>query len=426
MCIVTHVPRALPLARPVIAAATLAFAAFGAFWGAWGASIPRVRAQAGLDDAAFGVALLCIGAGALPAMLLTGRAIDRWGLRVASVAIASLGAAGVVVALVAGDLITLSVTLALVGVTSGASDVAMNSVAGRAERDAGRPIISRAHGVFSSFVVIASVGTGLLTDVGAPLVTPFVMVATTALLAALLMSRVLPTGPPASAPAHPPIVDDDDTRGPVLPTLSLIGLGLLGALAFASENAHQSWSAIFATDTLGASAAVGAIAPAIFAGVVAITRFSTGGITAAHARPVVAVGATAAAAGAVVLAYSPNLRLAAVGLALAAAGTAVLFPMILSVVSSRVHEAHRGRATSTVSTVAYLGFLLGPAYVGFWSAAVGLRGAMLAVAALGALLLLFTPLVRQMRRSRSSPQRVTGSVGASPASVEVGGVDGVQ
>jgi len=425
MCIVTQMPRTLPLARPMIVAATLAFAAFGSFWGAWGASIPRVRAQAGLDDAAFGVALLFIGAGALPAMLLTGRAIDRWGLRVASVAIASLGAAGVVVALVARDMVTLSVTLALVGLTSGASDVAMNSVAGRAERDAGRPIISRAHGVFSSFVVIASLGTGLLTDVGTPLVTPFVLVATTALLAAVLMSRVLPTGPDASAPAPPPIMDDD-ARAPALPTLSLIGLGLLGALAFASENAHQSWSAIFATDTLGASAAVGAIAPAVFAGVAAITRFSTGGISAAHARPVVAVGATAAAAGAVVIAYSPNLMVAALGLALAAGGTAVLFPMILSVVSSRVHEAHRGRATSTVSTVAYLGFLLGPSYVGFWSDAVGLRGAMLAVATLGALLLLFTPLVRPVRRSRSSPQSVPGTAGTSPASVEVGGVDGVQ
>lgn len=375
-------------------AASLAFAAFGAFWGAWGASIPRVRLQAGLDDAELGVALLFVGAGALPAMLLTGRAIDRWGLRVAAVTIASLGIVGVVAALVASDLVTLSIALALVGVTSGASDVAMNSVAGRAERDARRPIITRAHGVFSSFVVIASLGTGLLTGAGAPVVTPFVLVAITALIAAVLMVRLLPAGPDASACAGPPTTGDVDAPVPALPTLSLIGLGLLGALAFASENAHQSWSAIFATDALGASAAVGAIAPAVFAGAAAITRFSTGAISAARARPVMAVGATAAAAGAVVIAYGPNLAVNALGLALAAAGTAVLFPMILSVVSSRVDEANRGRVTSTVSSVAYLGFLLGPSYVGFWSDAVGLRGAMLAVASLGACLLLFTPLIK--------------------------------
>jgi predicted MFS family arabinose efflux permease len=386
----SHSPRA---GHSTAVAATLAFAAFGAFWGAWGASIPRVRAQAGLDHADLGVALLFVGAGALPAMLLTGRAIDRWGLHVASVAIAALGLAGVVTALGATDLVSASVALALVGVTSGASDVAINSVAGRAERDGGRPFITRAHGVFSSFVVVASLGTGLLMSAGAPVVTPFALVAVAAALAAVLMARALPGRADADAGTRPAATEAASAR-PALPTLSLIGLGLLGALAFASENAHQSWSAVFATDALGVGRAVGTLAPAVFAGAAAITRFSTGHISAAHARPTLAVGAAVAAAGATVIAFGPNLAVTALGIALAAAGTAVLFPMILSVVSSRVDEAGRGRATSTASTVAYLGFLLGPSYVGFWSGAVGLRGAMLAVACLGVLLLLLAPLVR--------------------------------
>jgi MFS family permease len=388
--------------RSTTLAATLAFAAFGAFWGAWGASIPRVRAQAGLDHAELGVALLFVGAGALPAMLLTGRAIDRWGLRVASVAIAALGLAGVATALGATDLASTSLALTLVGITSGASDVAINSVAGRAERDAGRPFITRAHGVFSSFVVVASLGTGLLTNAGAPVAAPFVLVAIAALLAATLMARALSARPDA-ARTDPTEPDAGNTGSKAaraaLPTLSLIGLGLLGALAFASENAHQSWSAVFATDALGASPAVGTLAPAVFAGVAAITRFSTGRISAAHARPTIAAGATAAATGAVVVALSPDLAVGALGIALAAAGTAVMFPMILSVVSSRVDETSRGRATSIASTVAYLGFLLGPSYVGFWSDAVGLRGAMVAVACLGALLLVLAPLTTPGSRS---------------------------
>jgi MFS family permease len=398
--------------RSTALAATLAFATFGAFWGAWGASIPRVRAQAGLDHAELGVALLFVGAGALPAMLLTGRAIDRWGLRVAAAAIAALGLAGVATALGASDLASTSLALTLVGITSGASDVAINSVAGRAERDAGRPFITRAHGVFSSFVVVASLGTGLLTNAGAPVAAPFVLVAIAALLAATLMARALSAGPDAAGPdpARPGAARTDPTEPdagdtgskaarPALPTLSLIGLGLLGALAFASENAHQSWSAVFATDALGASPAVGTLAPAVFAGVAAITRFSTGRISAAHARSTIAVGATAAATGAVVVALSPDLAVGALGIALAAAGTAVMFPMILSVVSSRVDEASRGRATSVASTVAYLGFLLGPSYVGFWSNAVGLRGAMVAVACLSALLLVLAPLTTTGSRS---------------------------
>ena len=391
-----------PRTRPLVVATTLAFATFGAFWGAWGASIPRIRAQAGVDDAQLGLALLFVGAGALPAMMLTGRAIDRWGLLVAGLMLATLGGTGVLVALIATDLVSLSIALTVVGVTSGAADVAINTVAGRAEHEARRPIITRAHGVFSSFVVIASLGTGALTAAGAPVVTPFALVAIAALVAAALMVRGLPTGPDATTPVHTPTSGDVNAQFPAVPTLSLIGLGLLGALGFASENAHENWSAIFATDALNTSAAVGAIAPAVFAGAGAITRFATGGISAAHARPVIAAGAAAAATGALVIAYAPSLAVTALGLVLAAAGTAVLFPMILSVVSARTNAANRGRAISTVSTVAYLGFLLGPPYVGFFSGAAGLRAAMLAVAVLGVLLLLFTPLITPEPRRTAS------------------------
>jgi hypothetical protein len=60
--------------RGLVASAYVAFAAFGAFWGVWGASVPRVQDQAGVSDGELGLALLFVGAGALPAMLLVGRA----------------------------------------------------------------------------------------------------------------------------------------------------------------------------------------------------------------------------------------------------------------------------------------------------------------------------------------------------------------
>jgi MFS family permease len=67
------------------------------------------------------------------------------------------------------------------------------------------------------------------------------------------------------------------------------------------------------------------------------------------------------------------VTLALAGLVLAAAGTAPLFPTLLSVVSRNVAEPARGRATSIVTVVSYLGFLLGPVYVGLWASASGVR-----------------------------------------------------
>jgi hypothetical protein len=64
----------------------------------------------------------------------------------------------------------------------------------------------------------------------------------------------------------------------------------------------------------------------------------------------------------------------------------VLFPTLMVVLNARVGDRVRGTATSTVTTIAYLGFIAGPAYVGAWGDAVGLPGAMLAVAALALVL----------------------------------------
>jgi MFS family permease len=79
----------------------------------------------------------------------------------------------------------------------------------------------------------------------------------------------------------------------------------------------------------------------------------------------------------------------------------VLFPTLIVVLTARVPDRLRGTATSTVTTIAYLGFIAGPAYVGAWADAVGLPGAMLAVAAL-ALVLATLAAVSVRRRIPSS------------------------
>jgi MFS family permease len=380
--------------RNMIASAVVAFAAFGAFWGVWGASVPRVQHQAGIDDGQFGFALLFVGAGALPTMLLVGRALDRWGLTVAALLIGALGAVGTGLALTAVNLPSLCVGLALVGATSGAADVAINAVAGLAEKIAGRPVITRVHGVFSSLVVLASLATGLASAASLPLAVPFIAVAVLSSVAGACMLRTLPAGVTVGSVAvatNHRFAGAGSSPSGQLKTVPLVLIGVLGALAFASENAHQSWSAVFAHDELQSGAGLSAVAPAVFAGTVAITRFSTGGVKAAQARTVLLAGALAAALGSAIIAAAPTLSIAATGLAVAAAGTAVLFPTLVGIVSRSIAESRRGRATSLVTSVSYLGYLLGPVYVGLWADAVGLRGAMLAVTALAVCLFVLTP-----------------------------------
>ncbi|MEU8611956.1 MFS transporter [Actinoplanes sp. NPDC048791] len=369
--------------RRLTTAAYLASGIFGAFWGTWGSAVPRIRDQAGLDDAQLGIALLFISAGALPAMLLTGRALDRWGLRCAALLVVILGATGVVAAVTASGLVSLCAGLIGVGMASGAADVAMNSIGGRAEQRSGRPVITRAGAVFSSMVVVSSLGTGAAYALGAPNWAPFTVVLLASVAAGAAINRALPAGDSGPVPSGP-------ARGIRMPLVPLLLVGTLGALAFAGENAHQSWGAVFLEDVLTTGPGMSALAPAVFAAVVAVTRFAVSALSPSHARAVLVLGSLVAAAGAAVVARATSVPVALAGLVLAAAGTAALFPTLLSIVSRNVVESSRGRATSIVTVVSYLGFLLGPVYVGLWASAAGLHGAMLAVAALGVVLAVLT------------------------------------
>jgi MFS family permease len=265
--------------------------------------------------------------------------------------------------------------------------------------------------VFSSFVVLASVATGLSSWVGAPVFTPFLFVAVLSLVASGSVLRSLATQRATrAAPMAPRESKSDSGTGGRLRYTPLLLVGVLGALAFASENAHQSWGAVFLEDQLDAGSGFSAVGPAVFAGVVAVTRFALGRIQKGNERPLLILGSLAAAVGALILAASPAVPIAIVGLIVAAVGTASLYPTVLSLVSRGVDEAYRGRATAVVTTVSYVGFLLGPVYVGIWSEATDLRGAMVAVAALGVILaVLSIPLLRLSGHARP-PKRGDGEL----------------
>jgi hypothetical protein len=266
-------------------------------------------------------------------------------------------------------------------------------------------VIARAHGVFSASVVVASLASGALRASGSTVAVPFLLVAAAAGAAGIIALTTARTSSPVPRRAAHPKPSKRPTRRPgsTLRLLPLLIIGGLAAVAIAVENAHQTWSAVYLSDVQSAGPALAAAGPAVFAAVVALTRFAVAPLSTAYATAVLITGATAAAAGTTMEARAPTVSIALAGLGLAAAGTAVLYPTLLGLVAGQVDETVRGVATSVVTTVAYLGFLAGPVYVGRWAAAVGLPGAMVAVAAVAAGLALLTwPALRTITTTPSA------------------------
>lgn len=339
-------------------------------------------------------------------MLLTGRIIDCLGARItAAVTLTFLGASGLVVAVTTTGFISMCIGLLLVGAASGAADVAINTAAGSAEQISSRPVITRSHGLFSASVVVSSLAAGISAAWGADLALSFglVMAASVTVSGYLLFCFPALTTPISnvSMAGNRSLPAANAAGG--IPVLGILLVGVLGALAFAGENAHQSWAAVFFEDEFGAGPALSATAPAVFAAVVAITRFSTSRLKPVHASRTLVFGSAAAGVGAAIVAAAPNLVMAIIGLSMAAAGTAVLYPTLLGIVSRSTDEATRGRATSLLTSISYLGFLFGPVYVGLWSEVAGLRAAIGAIAALSLALLILIPFVLRLRQSIAGP-----------------------
>jgi MFS family permease len=339
------------------------------------------------DDGELGLALVAVAFGALVSMRATGVLIDRLGPGLTPLTIAAFA----VTCALPGSATSpaaLCVFALLLGVTSGAVDVAINTDAVREEVASERPLLNLAHACFSAAVVGASIATGLLRAVGAGPRVVFLIVAALVAVAALFVR-------PLSGEPSPPPATVERPRFIARVPGWLVALGLVGALAYLIENAWQSWSAVHLERTLGASPAVGAVGPAVFAASMAagrllVDRLARPGVE----RPVLIGGALIAALGSALAALASAAPLALAALVLAGAGCSVCAPIIVSLAGRGARETERATVIGSLTTIMYLGFLVGPAAVGGVAAATTLATALGFVAALSLMLAALAALIR--------------------------------
>lgn len=372
----------LPRVRPLIG-----FAALGIFWGAWGAALPAVQRQADARDGELGLALMLVGLGALVSMRATGVLIDRGGPRLTQLAVGAFGLAGILPALAdsPGELYLYSL---LLGATSGAMDVAINADAVREEVRSGRSVLNLAHAGFSAGVVVASLGTGALRWAGAGPGTVFGLAAATVVLAAIVMRPV----------------EGDVPEGGERPRLFqrfpawLLVVGVLGAVAYWIENAWQSWGAVHLERTFDASPGASALAPALFASAMVVGRLAVHRLASpGRERAVLVSGAAVAGVGSAVAALAGSTPLALAGIVVAGAGCSVCAPTIVSLAGRAAAAHERATIVGSVTTLMYLGFLVGPAVVGGLAELTTLRASLAAVAGLAFLLAFLFAAVRLPR-----------------------------
>jgi MFS family permease len=356
--------------RTAVAAAFLIHSAVS---GTWAPRLPAIKESLGLSDGELGTALVGLAIGLVVGTRVAGAPIDRWGSRPFMRAGFPLLAATLLLPGLAGNGLTLFGSLLILGIASGALDVAMNAQGIEVERTLGKPILSGLHGLWSVGLGLGAAAAALAAAAGLEPLPHFAIVAAVLAVASLVFLRDLL---PEREQVRAALSGDEERRIPLPWTLPVALLGVIAFCSFVGEGSASDWSAVYMTQELGTSQALGALAFTAFAVTMATMRFAADPLRTRVGSVVLVRGGSLVAAGGLglgLLIHEPAAAIA--GFALLGLGLAAVVPIAFAA-AGEIDPRATGRLVGRVATIGYVGSVAGPIAIGWLAEATSLRAAL--------------------------------------------------
>ena len=357
----------------------------------WAVHIPYVENKLGITPATIGALLLVLGAGALTAAQLIGPLIDRVGSRRATFTSGILMGLMLLLPGLASNEWILGVCLFLLGVSIGATDVAMNAHAVEVEKAYNRPIFSAFHAMWSLGGLLGATLGGLALANNFEMQTTLSLAsAGTVVISILIRNWLLPDRPNQKLSNTKSHQDKEHKKGNAENRKVLGYVLFLGAMAGAAaiaEGTGIDWSALHHATVLGASNAQASIALVVFSGSMGVTRLFIDKVVASKGRVfVIRYGSLVSAVGTSLVVFSTSSPVALAGWLISGVGISGVVPQLFAYSAEIGEQSHTGRNLAKVVGITYAGVLAGPAIIGFLTEVVPLNIAI----GLGVLLGLFT------------------------------------
>ncbi|MEF9907072.1 MFS transporter [Streptomyces sp. P9-A2] len=374
---------------------------------------PQIKADLGIGNAAYGLAVAAFPAGAVVAGLGAGVLVRRLGSARAAVASTLLTAAGILVAGLAQSVVLFAMALFLAGAMDAFTDVAQNAHGLRVQRRYGRSIINSFHAIWSIGAVtggaMAAGAIALDLPLGVHLLISGVLFGITACVA---LRFCLP-GPDTEPAEETEAKEESREKGSggggrsVVTSRTRYVLAALVLIATAGtlvEDAGNSWAALYLSDSLNASAALAASGFIALVGAQFVGRILGDRLVDRFGQRAVArAGGLIAAVGMGLALAVPTVPGTILGFAAAGFGVATLVP-------AAMHEADElpglkpGSGLTIVSWLMRLGFLLSPPIVGLVADEAGLRLGLLVVPLAGVIVVVLAGVLGARKRQPASDE----------------------
>ncbi|WP_457965403.1 MFS transporter [Arthrobacter sp. D1-29] len=379
---------------------------------------PEIKTDLGLTNAVFGLAVAAFPFGALLAGLSAGFLVRRFRSSRVAIVATVLASLGILLAAGAPAWAALAAGFFLAGAMDSITDVAQNSHGLRVQRLYGRSILNSFHAVWS----VGAVAGGVLGAAAAELaVSRFFhlgMAAVVFSLMAALSYRLLLSGPePLDS------VGDDDTGSERLERAAetgkpasksvtkygaLLALVIIASAGALVEDSGSSWSAIYLSGSLGASAFIAGAGFIALQGTQFVGRIIGDRLVDRFGqRSVARAGGFIVLLGMGVALAFPSVMGSIAGFGLAGFGVATLIPAAMHA-ADELPGFRPGTGLTIVSWLLRLGFLLSPPVVGAIADATSLRLGLLIVPAAGLLVMVFAGVLAPARRQLSKASAAAG------------------
>lgn len=358
-----------------IAVSTLFFLQ-GLCFATWASRIPSIQQQLAISDSMLGVILFAIPVGSIVSLLFSGGLVSRFGSKkVATNALLSYGLFLPIIGFAQSPVLLIG-ALVLFGMAGNVANIAINTQAVHVEAKYGKNIMASFHGLWSlAGFVAAGIGAYMIGHGIVPLL-HFVM-ASTAIVAGLAITfqYLLP----------------DEGKGAVRsrlfvkPDKALMRLGILAFCCMICEGAMFDWSGIYFQNVVKANKDWVGAGYTAFMCAMATGRFLADWVS-NHLKfqRTIFLSGLLIATGLTLAVSLPVVATAIVGFVLVGFGVSSVIPLVYSE-AGKSKTIAPGMALTAVSSIGFLGFLIGPPVIGVIAGAFSLRASFTLIAFMGLL-----------------------------------------
>ena len=351
------------------------FFLLGLCFATWASRIPSIQQRMGISEAGLGGVLLAIPLGQLLSLPLAGwlvakegsRKVVLWGVLLYAAALLGLGWANNLYQLLPG--------LVLFGVGGNLTNISVNTQAVGVERlYKQKPIMASFHGLWSLAGFVAAAVGSFMVGHAVPPGVHFVFIALF-IVAGLAVSAGHTVREDRGVEPNQPIF--------VKPDKELLGLGAIAFCALICEGAMFDWSGVYFKKVIHADKDWVGAGYTAFMSTMALGRFGADWLAGRlGTRRVIQLSGLLTATGLLIAVALPTLGTALLGFLLVGFGTSAVVPLVYSAAGKSTRMS-AGMALASVSTIGFLGFLLGPPVIGLVAGATSLRVSFALIAAMG-------------------------------------------